>query len=247
MFKAHINKEIQELYKMSRKQIQGLKDYLKGFNEDSIVFYSAQQKVKQIEGLPVSLLAYAQGAYKIQSIAQLPEASKFVEDAVKIVTLYFTDNYLTVNQDEKVIDIATKLKRLILSEYAERMSLFGLIHAFDLMSQYEPPCDIVIQYGYDAKAIRQNLNKYSSAAIAAYSKLFDDLQRKKDAEKAINTTTDVLSPSEMIAFNEKMKRLSDELDIKAQRDFSKKVAKGEIDVESIIAQHRPIDDEIPFD
>lgn len=231
---------------MSRKQIQGLRDYLKGFNEDSIVFYGVQQKVKQIEGVPVSLLAYAQGAYKIQSITQLPEANKLVEDAVKIVTLYFTDNYLIVNQDEKVIDIATKLKRLILSEYAERMSLFGLIHAFDLMSQYEPPCDTIIQYG-DAKAIRQNLNRYCSAAISAYSKLEDDIKRKKDSEKAINTTTNLLSPSEMRAFNEKIERLSAELDVKAQRDFSKKVATGEINVKSIIAQHGPIDDEIPFD
>lgn len=232
---------------MSRRQIQGLKDYLKGFNEDSIVFYSVQQKVKQVEGLPVSLLAYAQGSYKIQSIAQLPESIKLVEEVVKIITLYFTDNYLTINQEEKVIDVATKLKRLIMSEYAERMSLFGLIHAFDLMSQYEPPCDTIIQYGYDAKAIRQNLNRYCAASISAYSKLFDDIQRKKDAEKAINTTTDMLSPSEMRAFNEKIERLSAELDIKAQRNFSKKVASGEIDVKAIIEQHRPIDDEIPFD
>lgn len=218
---------------MSRKQIQDLKDYLKGFNEDSIVFYNVQQKVKQIEGLPVSLLAYAQGAYKIQSIAQLPEANKLVEDAVKIVTLYFTDNYLTVNQDEKVIDIATKLKRLILSEYAERMSLFGLIHAFDLMSQYEPPCDTIIQYG-DAKAIRQNLNRYCAAAVNAHSKLHEDIQRKKDSEKAINTTTTVLSPSELAAFNDKINRLAKDIDIESQRVFSQKISKGEVDIDLII-------------
>lgn len=233
--KAHIETEITELRKYTPRQKAALTGYLEALSEDNIYYLDTFQRVKQIEGVPVTMLAYAAGAYKIASVMQFSNIAEKVERAIMIVVAHFADNYLNIWNEREKESAAVKLKKLVLKEYAERMSLFGLIHAFNLIADSEPPCDTRMESGYDGKGIRQNLNRYCSASINDYAKLLTDIRLKREGEAPLINLKQMSELNERIkSFEEKIAEKTKAIDMQSQREFSKKIAAGEIDPEEII-------------
>lgn len=241
-----IQAEIRELETCTKDQIQSLKTYLTKFSENDFYNFAERVTKREVDGFPMNHLAYAYHSFRMLSVQNLDGFDELVTRAIKIITLHFLSNYVTIRYENELIERAGQLKNLILREFTHRMSLFGLIHAFYLLSKQEHPCDVRMKYGYDGQGITQALNAYIRESRKQYEELMKKVELKRKYEQPAKEPARI-DDERFREFQEKMDRLSSnyELDMDKQREFSRRVAAGDVDINQEIESYD--NDHIPFD
>lgn len=159
---------------------------LQGLSEDDIYFNTAKVSGYEIRGKQISNpFVYS---YSVLSLGELMllqadtgggQVKSFKMPTIKatsFVVNHFSRKSFNASPEQK--DVIDHLKMTILAQFKKRrLSLFGLIHAFELMQMGEPPCDEKI-YGLNTSTILRMLSKYVNYSKSQYVEFIRKIEQE---------------------------------------------------------------------
>lgn len=114
-----------------------------------------------------------------------------VQDAVVLTIDNFVKNYTGAVNEKQVTERTAHILNTIRAKYADKLSMFGLVHAFDLLSECKYPCEVRLDW-YNGQGISTALNSYIAHCEREYDEFIKDVAFAENAKKE-----DAISPEQV--------------------------------------------------
>lgn len=160
---------------------------------------------------------FAHSAFKMSAVmaAWREEMASMVLRASGLVVSEFIQNYTSqydAKESKKRIDF---LHTTIVAKFSGRLSLFGLIHALELLGAGEAPCDVVFERGYNPQLVQRALNQY----IAHCRKEYETFMQRIEMEEYDRRTQEIAKdPATRQAVKETMEKFAQTFGAKPQKE-----------------------------
>ena len=167
-----------------------------------------------IEGKKITPFIYAHSAYKISELGALTvelggrETGYFdqlIAEKLDFIIGHFLQNHYNKSTRE-VAQVRQHLGKTILAQFSSRVSLFAIIHCFDLITTAAEPCTVKV-FGMDPGGILRNLNKYLNYCRNEYEAFIQKLNGKAAIEEEYYFDKSKVSemPQQMRELSQKLK------------------------------------------
>jgi len=167
---------------------------LSTFSSDDIYFYMSKVKefnaVVEYDGngdkistreAKLDGFIYAHLAHKVGELIDHGPDEDLVKQVIGKVLTHFADNYFSVaGKQEEIGRRVSHIGKVITIQFRDRISIFGVIHCLDLLSNGVPPFDTDL-YGFDTMRIVRTFGQYTRECQTRYSDWMTR-QRQQDAE-----------------------------------------------------------------